>query len=125
MNSDPGASDRNESAGFRASRGSKNETDRQYASDRTQGNLELVRSRSEDTRKHEHAAFVLPVFGALLLLPPLIDLFGASPRLGGIPLKIAYLFLVWIVLILGAVMVSAHMPALEKKPPELPPAGGG
>lgn len=87
--------------------------------------LEPIRAKTEDRRKHEHAAFVLPVFGALLLLPPLIDLFGAAPRLAGVPLKIAYLFLVWIVLVLGAVMVSAHMPGLEKKPPELPPGDGG
>lgn len=87
--------------------------------------LESVRAKTEDMRKREHAAFMLPVFGALLLLPPLIDLFGAAPRIAGIPLKIAYLFLVWIALILGAVMVSASMPGSGKKAPDLPPGDDG
>lgn len=68
---------------------------------------------------------MLPVFGALLLLPPLIDLFGASPRLAGIPVKIVYLFLVWIVLVLGAVMISSRMPGPEKKPLDPPPGDVG
>lgn len=87
--------------------------------------LEPPRATSHDSRKHEHAAFVLPVFGALLLLPPLIDLFGAAPRLAGIPVKIAYLFMVWIVLVVGAVIISSRMPGLEKKPLDPPPGDGG
>ncbi|MGB3390075.1 MAG: hypothetical protein WBA88_19065 [Pseudaminobacter sp.] len=86
--------------------------------------LEPPRTKIQDTRKHEHAAFVLPVFGALLLLPPLIDLFGSSPRLAGIPVKIVYLFMVWVVLVLGAVIISSRMPGPEKKTPE-PPGDGG
>ncbi|RUM99868.1 hypothetical protein EET67_03005 [Pseudaminobacter arsenicus] len=87
--------------------------------------LEPIRTKTEDRRKHEHAAFVLPVFGALLLLPPLIDLFSAAPRLAGIPVKIVYLFLVWIVLIVGAVTISSRMPGPEKKPLDLSPGDGG
>ena len=84
-----------------------------------------IRTKSHDSRKREHAAFVLPVFGALLLLPPLINLLGGPQRLFGVPVKIVYLFLVWILLILGSVMISWRMPRSEKKPPDLPPGEAG
>ncbi len=48
-------------------------------------------------------AFLLPLLGAILILPPLVLLPGgtASP-LFGIPANIAYIFSVWLLLIGGA-----------------------
>jgi hypothetical protein len=70
-----------------------------------------------DTRRREQAAFMLPVLGLALLLPPLISLFD-SGRFMGIPLETAYVFLVWLLLIAGAAFVSWRMPRADNPPPD-------
>ena len=80
---------------------------------------------SGDHRKLEHAAFMLPVFGAVLLLPPLLDAFAVRDRLLGIPIEVLHLFTVWVLLILGAALVSWRMPRLERRPMQVDGPDGG
>ena len=80
---------------------------------------------SGDHRKLEHAAFMLPVFGAALLLPPLLDAFAAGNSLFGIPVEVLHLFTVWILLILGAALVSWRMPRPERRSAQTDGPGDG
>lgn len=66
--------------------------------------------KDEETRKAAEAVLIAQVCGALLLLPPLINLFNTRTLLLGVPLEFSYLFLVWILLIACAVVISASMP---------------
>lgn len=68
-----------------------------------------------ETRKREHAAFVLPVFGALMLLPPILMVFQIPQRVFGVPVEAVYLFSVWIVLIAGSVVASRLLPRPERR----------
>ena len=63
-----------------------------------------------ETRRREQAAFMLPIAGALLIVPPLLTLFSGPYRIFGAPLDTVYLFTVWVLLIRGAVLVSRRMP---------------
>ncbi|HEX7075852.1 MAG TPA: hypothetical protein VF226_17585 [Hyphomicrobiaceae bacterium] len=66
--------------------------------------------KEEDARKAAEAVFFAQICGALLLLPPIINLFNKRLSLFGVPLEVLYLFLVWIVLIASAVVISASVP---------------
>ena len=52
-----------------------------------------------DSRRVQTAAFLLPVFGALLFVPPLLGVFNVPATIAGIPVVAIYLFSVWIGLI--------------------------
>lgn len=52
-----------------------------------------------DRRKLENAALAVPVFGAVLMVPPLINVFDVPVTIFGAPLEVVYLFAVWIALI--------------------------
>ncbi len=60
-------------------------------------------------RKLENSAFVIAIFGAVLLLPPLITVFNVKLLIFGIPLIIIYLFTVWIMLIIATFFLSKHL----------------
>lgn len=47
------------------------------------------------------AAVVVPLLGAFLLLPPFLPLFAAPVRVFGLPLIAAYIFGVWLLLVLA------------------------
>lgn len=66
--------------------------------------------QSPDTRRREQAAFMLPIAGALLIVPPLLTPFCVPHRVFGAPLNTVYLFSVWLAMILGAVLASRRMP---------------
>ena len=68
-----------------------------------------------DTRRRD-AAFVLPAFGTLLLLPPFLNLFNRGLLVFGIPLEAVYLFGVWLALILGAFVMTRHRPDTAEDP---------
>lgn len=68
-----------------------------------------------DTRRRD-AAFVLPAFGTLLLLPPFLNLFNRGLLLFGIPLEALYLFGVWLALILGAFAMTRRRPDTAEDP---------
>src|SRR5690606_40596340 len=52
-----------------------------------------------ERRKLESAALFLTIFGAMLIMPPLVLLFNATTRVFGIPTEVIYLFAVWLTLI--------------------------
>ncbi len=64
-------------------------------------------------RKIENAALALAIFGAILIVPPLLNLFNIEILLFGTPLIIIYLFTLWILLIVGTFLLSI---ALAKHP---------
>ena len=61
------------------------------------------------TRRLETAALVLPIFGAFLIVPPLIGVFNLPVSVFGIPLIAIYLFAVWIGLIGATVVLSRRL----------------
>lgn len=56
-------------------------------------------------RKMRDGALLLPLFGALLLISPVISVFTAATTLFGLPLIFVYIFTVW----LGLVLVARAM----------------
>jgi len=66
-----------------------------------------------ETKKREHTALMLPIAGALLIVPPLLTLFTGPHRILGAPLEAIYLFTVWIAMIVGTVLTSRHMPRAQ------------
>jgi len=62
------------------------------------------------SRRSRDLALIVPVFGASLLMPPLIGLF-ARPDIApfGIPLIIVYLFGLWLALIVGALLITGRL----------------
>ena len=65
-------------------------------------------SGRDKANRRRDAAFVLPAFGALVLLPPFLNLFNRGVLVFGIPLEVAYLFTVWMVLVLGALAMAGR-----------------
>lgn len=59
-----------------------------------------------DARAARDAATLLPVAGAVLLLPPFILVFAAPVLIAGIPLIVAYVFGVWAAIVFGAWLVA-------------------
>ncbi len=56
-------------------------------------------------QKLRDAAFILPFFGLILIMPPFVDIFFSTRLLGGIPGILFYIFGVWTMLIaLGALL---------------------
>ncbi len=65
----------------------------------------------EDPSSRAHdLAIIVPIFGVLLLMPPLVGLF-ARPALGvfGIPLIVVYLFGLWFALIGAALLIALRL----------------
>lgn len=54
------------------------------------------------SRRARDRATVLLILGVAMLVPPLAGIFQFDAKLGGIPITLVYLFVVWAVLILGA-----------------------
>lgn len=76
-----------------------------------------------ERRKLENAALVLPVFGAMLFVPPLVSIFTVDMRVLGFPLVVFYLFAVWLVLIAATALLSRYLPHQTSSAPP-PPATG-
>lgn len=55
------------------------------------------------------AAIVLPLLGLFAWMPPVIGLFAGSGRVFGIPLIVAWLFGVWLALIVVALWFSHRL----------------
>lgn len=73
------------------------------------------------------AAVALPLFGLLLLMPPLITLFALNLDLAGVPLIVIYVFGVWIALIICAALLARRLdPGRDEEPgnPEAQPQPG-
>lgn len=82
-----------------------------------------------EIRKREHTALMVPIVGALLIVPPLLTLFAAPYRIFGAPLETIYLFVIWIAMIVGGVLASRPMPRAGPVDPDSgprdKPRGGG
>ncbi len=74
-------------------------------------------AREEDVRRRAEAVLVIQAIGALLLLPPLINLFNTRTLLFGVPLEVLYLFVVWLLLIGCSVIISLRMPKAPESVP--------
>ena len=62
-------------------------------------------------RKFRFVALLLPIAGLLLILPPLVSMRSdAGAFLFGVPVNIAYLFGVWLFLIVGAYLLQRNIP---------------
>ena len=64
-------------------------------------------------RKLENAALALLVFGAVLIVPPILSIFNVPVRILGVPLVVMYLFMVWITLVGVTLLLSRRMPQSE------------
>lgn len=59
---------------------------------------------------------VLTIFGALLLVPPLVYVFNQPISHFGVPQIVIYLFAVWLLLILGTAALTRSLPHEESDP---------
>ncbi len=72
---------------------------------------------SVEPRKRVSAMLALTVFGALLLVPPLVLVFNQPISHFGVPQIVIYLFLVWLGLIVGTAWLSRTLaPDVTGKP---------
>lgn len=55
------------------------------------------------------AAVVLPFVALFLILPPMIHIFAAPVRLGGIPLIVVYLFTWWAGGVVAAFLIARRL----------------
>lgn len=60
----------------------------------------------EERAEREDIALLAPFFGGVLLMPPLLNLFDGLLSPFGVPIEILYLFGVWLLVILAAVLLS-------------------
>ena len=60
-------------------------------------------------QKARDRAFMLPLVGLILLIPPFADIFQLDTNVFGLPFTVLYLFAVWALLILGAAVLSRQL----------------
>ncbi|MGK2229750.1 MAG: hypothetical protein ACI9GK_003600 [Devosia sp.] len=63
-----------------------------------------------ERRKLIASMLVLTIFGALLLVPPLVYVFNQPITHFGVPQVVIYLFVVWLLLIMGTAMLTHLLP---------------
>lgn len=76
--------------------------------------------RPDAHRRRRDAAFVIPAFALLLLLPPFLNLFTIRRLLFGIPLEVVYIFTIWALLVVAAAVLSRLLPRPSNASAELP-----
>ena len=74
------------------------------------GEVERQSAQGQRARKARDAAIILPLTGAVLLLPPVAWIFAQESAVFGIPLPVAYVFAVWAGLILAARALGRRLP---------------
>lgn len=62
-----------------------------------------------DRRKLENIAVALPIFGAAMILPPVVGVFAAEARIIGVPVIVIYFFSMWVLFIFGAYLLSRRL----------------
>lgn len=67
-------------------------------------------------QKIKGMAVALPIFGTILLIPPLTQIFATEATGFGIPLVVLYLFCVWVVLISASFFISRRIDDTEENP---------
>lgn len=69
-------------------------------------------------RRLKDIAAIAPIFGFLLLIPPVIGLFATEATVFGAPLVLVYLFAIWLALILIAAILSQRLSKAERDDPK-------
>ena len=64
-------------------------------------------------RRTRDRAIILPVVGAILLVPPVAGIFRLEATILGIPATLAYVFGVWALLIAAAALLSRRLRAAD------------
>lgn len=72
---------------------------------RREGLIERPKDKFARSRRHD-AALLLPIAGALAMLPPTATFFAVPERLFGVPLVVLYIFVLWVGLIAAAFILS-------------------
>ncbi|WP_116653680.1 hypothetical protein [Pelagibacterium sediminicola] len=68
-------------------------------------------------RKIIGAALFVTLFGTAAIMPPLLFVAGGNMDLLGIPVAMVYVFTIWILMIVGAVVLARYLPHDEPTPP--------
>ncbi|MBU1175777.1 MAG: hypothetical protein KKH72_10290 [Alphaproteobacteria bacterium] len=68
----------------------------------------------EGRRRIETGALFLPIFGALLIVPPLVGVFNVPIAIFGLPVVAIYLFAVWLGLIVATAVMSRRLDRAER-----------
>ena len=63
-----------------------------------------------ERRKLVSAALFLTLVGALMFMPPLASVFQVHRRLLGQPAEVIYLFVCWVLLVLGSWWLAGRLP---------------
>lgn len=66
-------------------------------------------------RKARDAALILPLGGAILLMPPVAWIFARPETVLGVPLVVAYVFAVWAFLIASARLIARRLSGTETR----------
>lgn len=83
-----------------------------------------MKTRDPDSPRLRDAAALLPALAVFLLMPPVITLFTGSGEVAGVPLIVAYLFGVWLALIVCAALLARRLlPPPAGPPPDDAAAG--
>jgi len=73
----------------------------------------------EERSEREDVALLVPFFGVVLLMPPLLNLFEGRRMPFGVPVEVLYLFGVWLLVIVGAILLSRRRQFREAAPKAL------
>ena len=71
-----------------------------------------LRDRTDQVLSHRKArdrAMILPLIGLILLTPPVGGIFHLGTKVAGVPFTLVYVFVVWALLIVGAMALSRRL----------------
>lgn len=79
-----------------------------------------MKTSDPESPRLRDAAALLPALAVFLLMPPVITLFTGAHKIAGVPLIVAYLFGVWLALIVAAAMLARRLVS-PSEPAAAPP----
>lgn len=71
-------------------------------------------AKDRPSKRLSDIAVIAPIFGFILLIPPVIGLFATDAKIFGAPMVLVYLFAVWLGLIVVAVWLGRRLSRLHK-----------
>ncbi|GAA0604524.1 hypothetical protein [Paenochrobactrum glaciei] len=77
--------------------------------------------QSDGDKKRDNAVFLLPLFGCVFSLPPMMNLFNHKVLVFGIPLAFLYLLGVWTIMVVIAFFISRKSRKTQAPSPEAEP----